>query len=58
LAVVSANLRNVDSAFEWLERGYAEKDPMFAFLRLDTLFDVLRSDPRFQEPIGRMKFPS
>ena len=58
LALVYANVRSAHSAFEWLERGFAEKNPMLAFLRVDTMFDGLRSDPSFQHLIGRMKFPS
>lgn len=57
LALVYANLRHTETAFEWLERGYAEKNPMLVFLRVDPLFDVLRSDQRLHDLIGRLKFP-
>jgi hypothetical protein len=57
LALVHANARNADAAFEWLERAFAVKNPMLAFVRGDTLLDGLRADPRLQDLIGRMKFP-
>jgi DNA-binding winged helix-turn-helix (wHTH) protein/Tfp pilus assembly protein PilF len=57
-ALIHTSLRSIETAFEWLERGYAEKNPMLAFLRVDPLLDALRSFPRFQSLIERMKFPS
>jgi len=41
---------------DWLERAYDERDMWMAFLKLDALFDPLRTKPRFRallEKIGR-----
>jgi DNA-binding winged helix-turn-helix (wHTH) protein/Tfp pilus assembly protein PilF len=58
LAFLHTALNHADSAFEWLERGYAAGNAMLAYLRVDTLLDALRPDPRLQDLIGRMKFPA
>lgn len=57
-AYAYAPLGDAESAFEWLERAYAEKNPMLVFLRVDPGFDVLRSDPRFAALVARMGFTS
>jgi tetratricopeptide (TPR) repeat protein len=46
-----------DGAFRWLERGLDERD--YSMLQLKTCpnYDPLRSDPRFQTLLRRMKFP-
>jgi TolB-like protein/DNA-binding winged helix-turn-helix (wHTH) protein len=58
IATIHAGLGNKDKAFEFLEEAYKEKSPDVAyFLRADLRIDALRSDPRFQNLLGRMKFP-
>ena len=56
-AAAYIRLGQTDSAFEWLEKAYAERSNWLIYLRVDPLFDPLRSDPRFQELVGRMNFP-
>ncbi len=46
-----------DQAFEWLEKGYEQTGWLMGFLKVEPVFDPLRSDPRFQDLIRRMKFP-
>jgi serine/threonine protein kinase/Tfp pilus assembly protein PilF len=43
----------MDSALDWLERGYEKRDPSIPYLRL-PVFDPLRSEPRFQELFRRL----
>jgi len=59
LAFVSIyiGLGDKDSAFSWLERAYEERSDDLGRLRVDPLFDSLRSDPRFQELIRRIGVP-
>ncbi len=44
----------VDPTFVWLDKAYEEYDSWMFQLR-DTVWDPLRTDPRFQEPLRRMK---
>jgi TolB-like protein/Tfp pilus assembly protein PilF len=55
---VYASLGNTDEAFRWLEKGYQERNWGMLFLRIwQPLYDPLRSDPRFDDFVERMKFP-
>jgi hypothetical protein len=40
-----------------LERGYRERDPLMILLRVDSRFDPLHSDPRFQDLVRRVGIP-
>jgi TolB-like protein/DNA-binding winged helix-turn-helix (wHTH) protein len=44
-------------AFEWLERGFEERDDLMINLRVQPAFDGLRSDPHFQNLIHRVGIP-
>jgi len=57
VALVQANLGNKDQAFQWLEKAYAERNTMLAFLKVEPVIDPLRSDPRFLDLLRRMNFP-
>ena len=57
-ALVYAGLGEKDQAFEWLERAYEDRDQGMVFLKVDPPLDPLRSDPRFQDLLRRMNFPS
>jgi TolB-like protein/DNA-binding winged helix-turn-helix (wHTH) protein/Tfp pilus assembly protein PilF len=46
-----------DCAFEWLERGFEERDDLMIDLKVEPVFDGLRSDPRFQDLIRRVGIP-
>ncbi len=52
-AIVHAGLGEVDSAFEWLERGMAVNDYVCMSLPGDRRFDNLRSDLRFESLMNR-----
>ena len=58
IATVYAGLGEKDKAFEFLEKAYQEKSSDLPyFLKADLRIDSLRSDPRFQDLMGRMNFP-
>jgi serine/threonine-protein kinase len=44
-------------AFEWLERGFEERDDLMINLKVQPAFDTLRSDPQFQNLIRRVGIP-
>ena len=54
---VYAGIGKAQSALEWLERGYQERDGWIPNIQSQPEFDGLRSDPRFQALVGRMNFP-
>ena len=58
IATVYASLGEKDKAFAYLEKAYQEKSSDLPyFLKADLRLDSLRSDPRFQDLLGRMNFP-
>jgi len=57
IAVVHIGLGDWDQAFEWLEKAYRERSNSMVYLRVDPLFDPLRSDPRFVDLVRRVGFP-
>jgi tetratricopeptide (TPR) repeat protein len=56
VAEVYIALGDKEEALRWLERGYKERDLWLALLKVWPRFDPLRSDPRFQDLVRRMKF--
>jgi TolB-like protein/DNA-binding winged helix-turn-helix (wHTH) protein/lipoprotein NlpI len=55
-ALVVANLcvGNKERALEWLERAYAQHSNAMTTLKVDPVYDPLRSDPRFQELLRKV----
>ena len=57
IAGAYARLGARDSAFEWLEKAYAEHNPALVHLRENVVFDNLRPDPRFADLLRRIGLP-
>jgi TolB-like protein/DNA-binding winged helix-turn-helix (wHTH) protein/Tfp pilus assembly protein PilF len=57
MAVVYARLGRAEQALAWLEEAYRQRAPRLSALKVDPLFDFLRSNPRFQDLLRRMNFP-
>ena len=55
-SIAYAGLDDKDEAFNWLEKGYEARYKM-AFLRIEPLFDNLRSDPRYADLVRRVGLP-
>jgi TolB-like protein/Tfp pilus assembly protein PilF len=58
IAFTYIGLGEKDKAFEWLERGYGERDWWLLWLQVEPRYDPIRSDRRFPDLLQRMKFPS
>jgi hypothetical protein len=57
MAVVYAGLNDKDQAFEWLHRAYEARSFGMTQLKVETVLDSLRSDPRFKDLLKRMGLP-
>jgi TolB-like protein/Tfp pilus assembly protein PilF len=55
IATVYAALGDKDQAFAQLEQAYSQRSFFLDFLKVDPELDSLRSDPRFQSLLSRMK---
>jgi len=53
-ARIYAGLGDKDQAFAWLEKGYEERSTPLYFLKVDPIWDPLRSDPRFNDLLCRI----
>jgi serine/threonine-protein kinase len=54
IASIYSCLREIDSAFEWLETAYKEHDQTLVWVKVHPRLDPLRSDPRYDDLIKRM----
>jgi len=54
IALIYAGLGQKDQAVEWLEKAYEERDHWLVLLKIDPLFDSLRSDSRFKALLKKM----
>jgi serine/threonine protein kinase/Tfp pilus assembly protein PilF len=57
-ALVHAGLEDKDQAFGWLEKACQERFNRLAYLKVEALWDPLRSDPRFTELLQRVGIPA
>jgi TolB-like protein/Tfp pilus assembly protein PilF len=56
-AVVYAGLGEKDQAFAWLEKAYGERTSRLGYLKVEPLWDPLRTDPRFADLVRRIGLP-
>ena len=49
IARMHLGLGEIDEAFEWLHKGIEERSYWIIFLKMDPVYDEIRSDPRFRE---------
>jgi len=54
VAGVYAFRGEADSAFEWLEKTYAQRDPGVTYVKMDPLMRGLRTDPRWHPFIEKL----
>jgi TolB-like protein/DNA-binding winged helix-turn-helix (wHTH) protein/Tfp pilus assembly protein PilF len=57
IALAYVGMGNKDEAFAWLQRAYSERSNALTALKVDPIYDPLRSDPRFQVLMRRVGLP-
>jgi tetratricopeptide (TPR) repeat protein len=57
VAIIHAGLHEVEAALSWLEKAYETRDVRLTFLAVEPKWDTLRSDPRFQALLRRLRLP-
>ncbi len=58
IAVAYTGLGDKDQIFSWLEKDYAARGGLLVYLNVEPVFDLIRSDPRFQDLIRRIGLSS
>jgi tetratricopeptide (TPR) repeat protein len=58
IAGIHAALGDSNSAFEMLEKAYAQHDLQMVSLKVDPSLDGIRTDPRFKILVRRVGLPS
>ena len=53
-AIIYAALGDREQTFVWLEKAMEEKNDYLAYLKVEPLFDRVRSDPRFADLVQRV----
>jgi adenylate cyclase len=56
-ALVYLGLGEKSRAIDWLEKAYEGRSVWVAWLKVEPIYDPLRSDPRFQTLYKKMNFP-
>ena len=57
IAFIYAGLGEKEQAFEWLEKAYQRRDFLLVLLKVEPMFERLRSDPRFPDLVQRVGLP-
>jgi TolB-like protein len=56
-AQIYAQWGDPEKALKWLDTAYRARDPGLAQLKVDSLLDPIRGEPRFQAVLAKMRFP-
>ncbi len=57
-ATLAMTMGELEQTFEWLDKAYEECDSALIMLNCNPAFQPIRLDPRFQNILHRMNFPS
>ena len=58
IASVYAFRGQLDEAMYWLDRAYAQKDPLLVYVKIDPPLKNLGGDPRYKAFLKKMNLPS
>ncbi len=56
ISMIYIGLGEREKALEWLEKGFEQRDPKMAFLKVEPKWADLRAEPRFIDLMRRMNF--
>ena len=54
IAVIHLGLGEKDQAFDWMQKAYDDRSAWLVYLKVDPLFDGVRSDARFVDLMRRV----
>jgi TolB-like protein/lipoprotein NlpI len=54
ISLLSFNLGENERGFEWLDKAYKEHEDWLLYLKVESLFDSVRSDPRFTKLLKKI----
>jgi hypothetical protein len=54
VAATYAGLQEMDKAFDWLDRSFEARFGPLIYLKVNPIWDPMRSDPRFGERLRRV----
>ena len=54
IAIIYIGVGEKDQAFKWLQKAFQERSDLLFFLKVEPMFDSLRSDARFKELLQKM----
>jgi hypothetical protein len=57
IAEVYAFRNQPETAFEWLDRAYTQRDGGLVLTKVDPLLKSLHNDPRFAAPLKNLDLP-
>ena len=57
IAFIYAQMGEVDTAFEWLDKTYEDHEVEMYWLKVEPPFEPLYDDPRWQELLDKVGFP-
>jgi tetratricopeptide (TPR) repeat protein len=57
IALIYFALGDKDRGFEWFTKAFDQRHPLVRSAKSDPVFDSVRSDPRFQALLARLKLP-
>ena len=53
-SIIYLGLNDLEQTFNWLERAFNERTGFLAFIKVEPMFDSIRTDERFLNLLGRM----
>jgi tetratricopeptide (TPR) repeat protein len=57
IAEIYAELGDKTQAFVWLEQAFNQRDSKLTYVKVEPVFDQIRSDPQFQQLVQRLNMP-